>query len=92
MSTYETHDLEVCSDCMMLLANGETPPDADVIATELADDIDANWPSADGWHVVPGDCGDNGEHSVDFSMSACDACRSPLGGPRCVAHAIRLTT
>lgn len=62
-----------CTDCTMLIANGETPNDWDAEETDkwLAA-IGARW---DGWHVAIGD-----EHG--FSWHGCDHCGSTLGGDR----------
>jgi hypothetical protein len=88
-----------CTDCLILLANGETPPemDEDQAAAWLAD-IDR---ITEGFSVVLGgehdeDCPNmvDGEWSghtdcycerEEFSMRQCDVCGSPLGGSR---HAV----
>ena len=66
----ETYELEVCVDCAMLIANGETPegnPDFT---------LSPRW---DGYHVAlncPEDC------EGSFTWSSCEGCDSPLGGDR----------
>lgn len=90
MSTAETW---CCTDCMMLLANGETPP-------EMDEDETAAWLASliSTANITPGRhtdvCGcedwDTDEHRYgcehdSFSWSACDVCHSHLGGER---HAV----
>lgn len=93
--TRETATGWICTDCMMLLANGETPPEMDENET-------AAWlDSLDDSEMTPGlmadehdeDCPNHGEwqgeecycETQDFSWSPCDSCRSHLGGTR---HAV----
>lgn len=90
-----------CTDCLMLLANGETPPDLDETATEeWVAEIDRR---TDGYHVAVGGEHDDECPNVDhetgqwlgttdcyceteeFSWSQCDVCGSRLGGSR---HAV----
>lgn len=84
MPTPEDFDLEVCVDCLQLIANGEDYTEAG----DLEDRIAAIWPPEDGWRLAPncppdGDCG-------GFSWSPCDACGSRLGGDRHYAVAFRV--
>lgn len=83
----ESFDGEMCVDCIMLLANGETPPEMSDRETEdwLAA-IDRNWPESEGWHLVPA-CDEGCEGS--FSWRACDVCGSNLGGDRHPVYAWR---
>lgn len=89
MSTTETW---CCTDCLMLLANGETPP-------EMSEEETASWLAR-----VEGDgstrvtlgrhtdvCGcedwDTDKHRdecerMEFSWRGCDVCHSHLGGAR----------
>jgi hypothetical protein len=90
-----------CTDCIILIANGETPPEL------TGDEADA-WLAAvsdrnAGYHVAPGmfredhactdeagrTAGDNGGdcdcETLAFTWSACDVCGSNLGGER---HAV----
>lgn len=79
----------VCSDCIMFIVNGETPPEMD--ETETADYVAktiASQPA--GFHWVAGDCGEYGERHDEFSWSPCDCCGSTLGGSRCVAHLLEM--
>ena len=67
----------VCVDCLMFLANGDTPQELDEAGTE-------KWVAefvrrTEGTHIFlagPEDC------EGWFSWSPCDACGSPLGGDR----------
>ena len=95
-NTPETFDIAVCVDCLMLIANGETPPDMTRAGTNkwLAG-IDQIW---HGYHVAAGmtaekhsetgcDCRQSGEKDCSaeesyFSWAPCDYCRRPLGGDR----------
>lgn len=79
-TTEERHEGEMCADCLMLLASGETPTEMSERETEewLAA-IDRAWPESEGWHLAPA-YGDDCEGS--FSWSSCDVCGSKLGGDR----------
>lgn len=66
-----------CTDCLMLVANGETPPEMDEAAT-AAYLAEVERRSA-GYTVVPA-CDEECEGG--FSWSACDLCGSTLGGDR----------
>ena len=87
METSEITELEICTDCLMVAANGES---------EGADE-GYEWPAdMDGWIVSPGHahtvelCGAdvvNGTADCpydegSFSWVPCDVCRRPLGGDR----------
>ena len=79
MTDDDTYELSVCVDCIILLANGETPPDMDEQETDRwIENIAHRW---NGYYVAPGD-DDNG-----FSMDSCDHCGSRLGGDRFQAFA-----
>lgn len=86
-SPWETYDIQVCSDCLMMIANGTTgdydgaPDDAEHDAA-----MDALWPDADGWDITP-NCSEDCEGG--FSWSPCEGCGSPLGGDRHPAVAMR---
>lgn len=73
------HDLEwdCCVDCLMLLANGETPPDLDEEET-TAWLAEIERRAAGGHWVIA--CDENCEGS--FSWLQCDVCGSQLGGER----------
>lgn len=79
-TTQETWSGEMCVDCLVLLANGETPAEMSERETEewLAA-IDRAWPESEGWHLAPA-CGEDCEGG--FSWSSCDVCGSRLGGDR----------
>lgn len=70
-------DLSICTDCLMLEANGETPPDFDEATT--VEYLDRVTRASEGGHVALG-----GEHQ-GFSWSSCDLCGSGLGGDRYAA-------
>jgi hypothetical protein len=92
MNTTEIYEVELCTDCVVWYANGDTsgmtPEDEAAVLAAVGVD--------EGWHVVPGHvhrldlCGDAVvEGSADcpydepsFSWTPCDACRRPLGGDR----------
>lgn len=78
----ETFSLQVCSDCLMMMANGDLGGEGDPDAHAAR--MDAEWPSEDGWHLSPGDLDEPG-----FSWNQCDACSSMLGGDRSEAFAMR---
>lgn len=83
---FETHEIAVCVDCLMLMANGTM---GDVTETEEADHVaamDHEWPMADGWQLVPG------SEELGFSWSGCEGCGSTLGGDRHEAVAMRPAT
>lgn len=93
--TRETVTVWICQDCMMLLANGETPP-------EMSEEETAAWlDSLSDEEMMPGfgadehdeDCPNHGDwigadcscETVEFSWRPCDSCRSGLGGSRYAA-------
>ncbi len=78
----EDHDLLVCVDCIMYIANGDLPEDRPDFEEECA----SRWPLASGWHI---NCGDE-EKDEEFSWQDCDCCGSALGGSR--HHAIAWKT
>lgn len=72
------YDIEVCIDCLMLLANGEISEESDHSAEEHAALMDRGWPS-DEWELAiacPEDC------EGSFSWRDCQGCGSRLGGDR----------
>ncbi len=90
--TYVSADLSACTDCLVLIANGETDPALTEDETaEYVDRVQANWPDYQ-WLLTTGavDCEHcsypDGEEQTDcepwFSRSSCDVCHSPLGGDR----------
>lgn len=68
---------EACVDCLMLLANGETPPEMDENETQSWLELIGH--RTEGFTVVPA-CEE--ECKGSFSMSPCDVCGSHLGGDR----------
>lgn len=95
-----------CTDCLMLLANGETPPEMTEEETEkYLSRVDSSAGEGMYWDV-------GGEHADDcpnmrdgewvgntdctcedlgFSWSPCDVCRRPLGGSRHAVHYFSVT-
>lgn len=85
-----------CNDCLFYLANGETPEH--MTEDETAEWLAGIEQNLGEWHVDLGgkhddDCPNmrDGEwvgdtdcycEQIDFSWSACDVCRSHLGGSR----------
>lgn len=65
-------ELAVCTDCIMLIANGELPPDSDETTDSLLEDgcVGVMY----------------GGEDLGFSYRACDCCRRPLGGDRFRAY------
>lgn len=79
--SYETHDILVCVDCILFLANGETTEHTTPESVAISQDV--QWPLADGWRLVPGSA------AQGFSWSSCDGCGCTFGGERHEAHAMR---
>ena len=76
MTTTETYEIDVCTDCLMFLANGDVPEDNP--HNWSPDDIDRQWPQRPGertWIAL----GDSEQH---FSWRRCEGCGSSLGGDR----------
>ncbi len=91
----EVEDLEVCTDCLLFIANGDTPEPtndhhwSDDEPAEYPDGWESaalteRWDPSEGWRLCAGD-GDGDE----FSSSQCEACGSYLAGSRYPAHAMR---
>ncbi len=74
----EDVELEVCTDCLTLIANGEVPKDDPEFS--LLDE----W---DGWMLAI-NCDEDCEGG--FSWSQCDGCGSTLGGDRHPVIAMKL--
>lgn len=88
-------DLDICSSCLMVLANG--PQQGENYADDLraAEGLAHNWP---GWDITLGaldeecehckswrESGEEGDNPCDegwFSWSSCQGCGSRLGGQR----------
>ena len=86
MTVTETISLDVCVDCILWLANGDTDEDGDW----SPEDILEEW---DGWHLHAGGTCEYCEDSEEpcegwFSSSPCDCCGSSLGGSRHHATAL----
>lgn len=88
-----THESWCCSDCIMLLANGETPPEMDEEETAAYLARIPDFPRVTIGRSIEV-CGcedwDTDQHRYgcehdDFSWSRCDVCGSTLGGER---HAV----
>ena len=71
------YELSICTDCAMLVANGQTPEAMDEYSTEeyLAA-IETIWPECEGWVFAVGNDG------AEFSRNDCDMCGRPLAGAR----------
>jgi hypothetical protein len=78
------HDLSVCTDCLMLIANDDTTALDDAEAEQLRRSVADRWPSAE-WYLVPGD------EYHEFSRRWCDGCGTTLAGARNEAQAVRKT-
>lgn len=92
-TTEQPVSLEICVDCLFLLANGTVSDDQDDAAdTAHAARMDAIW--GEGTEITLGhlaeacpDCGLNDDRQECdcepwFSWSQCDGCGSTLGGDR----------
>lgn len=81
----ETIALSVCSDCLLMLANGETRPDTD--PEEHSASMAAQWPDSEGWDLCAGgececapcECGCGKCDPDDNPRTWCD---SPIVGDR----------
>ncbi len=92
MTTDQPSALAVCSDCIMILANGEC-----TYANDEAERIhhEGMAKHINGYEVMVGATRDRHEDGCDlqgcqcedlgFSWRACDGCGSPLGGDRYAA-------
>ncbi len=72
------NEMMVCSDCLMLIANGDTPP-------ELSEEKTEEWLAQIAKHYgedQSGVCCGDSEKNEEFSWSGCDFCGSNLGGAR----------
>lgn len=76
MRTIETTDLTVCTDCIMIMANGADADDYDQRAHLLRMfDHTADWRG----NLAPGD------EVADFATSECDTCGTTYAGVRYAA-------
>lgn len=77
---------ECCTDCLMLIANGDTTGNSrcETEAGEAAYLADMARRTAGYWLTIDYRGDDDGGQSPDagFSMSSCDVCGSNLGGDR----------
>jgi ribosomal protein L37AE/L43A len=89
MTKTETSTLWVCTDCVILLANGDMPPEPTEyapMALLAGQDVTHGSTEHEGCDNVPKWIGAECDCEVQtFSMSTCDGCGSPLGGER---HAV----
>lgn len=77
---HDTYDVEICDDCLHLVANGEVMgPEGENLTDDIAARIDERWGEL-APHLVPA-C-ENCDEECGFSWSDCDGCGSPLGGTR----------
>jgi hypothetical protein len=76
-----THELDVCTDCIMFIANGDLTG-LDYHYGEQADERKAEI-IAGVESCLPGQVGaGDGEHDQEFSRYGCDCCGTPLAGAR----------
>jgi hypothetical protein len=78
-------DIEVCTDCILLIANGETTDGDGIAADKHAKRMEAVW-------GIPVDITLGGRDDIEdddphFSWKPCEGCGSPLGGDRYAATA-----
>lgn len=92
LETMSTAETWCCADCLILLANGETPPDMSEEETAAWLERVTDETMTLGRHVDICGCEDwdtdqhrEGCEHDPFSWSACDVCQSRLGGER---HAV----
>ena len=76
--TYADEDGWVCSDCIMMIANGEAPDD---MTEEEAHDLAQ---ACAGYCIASAE--DSGQIENSFSWNRCDCCGSTLGGARHAVH------
>jgi hypothetical protein len=79
---WEQVEIEVCTDCLIALANGlpdELEPDRAAAIVAGA----AGW-AEDGWELVPG-----GSDPPYFSAARCEVCDDTRAGDRSQAWALR---
>jgi hypothetical protein len=79
----EQHEIQVCVDCLFMLANGEIgdTASAEQNAAHIAR-MAGHW--GNGWELFLGS-----DDEGSFSWSSCEGCGSTLGGDRQTAYAIR---
>lgn len=75
-------DLSVCTDCIMLIANGDASGMSENRYEEIVDAWDAQWPAH---RFGLGNADEDGDHG--FRTSECGACGSGVHGDRFAAHA-----
>jgi hypothetical protein len=86
----EMYRVELCADCVMMVANGE--PGGDPEAFDMAAwsaGVEHNWPSGEGWSLGSGWTDSGDETDTWFSWQPCEGCGSTLGGDREYGHAGR---
>ena len=74
MTQATTYNIAVCTDCIMMIANGEG-------GSHLVMSMMAEWPD----HLLG--YGGDPDDEADFSGTPCEGCGSQLGGARHAAHA-----
>jgi len=74
----ETISIKICTDCAIWCANGDDSGMDEATAQRVKEAERAQGER--GYSVALGD------EVVEFSMSRCDLCRSPLGGTRHEAY------
>lgn len=70
----EMIELEMCVDCTMIVANGDSSGMDETTEAAVVVGLDRLYDQ--GYHVAMGD------ETTDFSWTRCDVCGSTLGGTR----------
>ena len=91
----DTTPIEACSDCLMLIANGDEPEGDDTLPARIESQWTVSTQTCDFFGAVHGslwwDIVYGGEHeseadehsgSLGFSWRRCECCGSTLGGDR----------
>jgi len=86
MTDYDMTELEVCTVCIHLLANGECNDGTDA-AEKCSEGMIRIWGS-DATHLVPGGGSGNDSGDRGFSWSSCERCGDTYGGDRHQAWAM----
>lgn len=81
MTIGERFSLDICSDCLLDLANGECGNEEQHGCLNVDQrGVPVDWPDWTGYNVAIDCCGE--DDCGYFSWSSCDYCGSTLGGDR----------